>query len=76
MLYNMKYTSIIVLGFLNAFAFAVPITNDANVGRSIEKRALLTPAILAALAEIEAQTAAAVASELAAETAAILKLVG
>lgn len=26
MLYNMKYTSVVILGFLNAFALAVPIT--------------------------------------------------
>lgn len=77
MLYNMKYTSVIILGFLNALAFAVPTTPDASVERSIEERAsLLTPAQLASLAELEAQSAAAIASQLASLTASILTLVG
>lgn len=71
--YNTKPTSIIVLGLLSSIAFALPVTNDAKV---LDKRALLSPAQLASLASIEAATAAAVASQLAAETAAILKLVG
>ena len=44
--------------------------------KSIDKRALLDPPTLAAIALIEAQTAAAVAALLAAETAGILKIVG
>ena len=44
--------------------------------KSIDKRALLDPPTLAAIALIEAQTAAAVAALLAAETAGILKIIG
>lgn len=53
-----------------------PEAPTENAERSIEKRALLDPPTLAAIALIEAQTAAAVASLLAAETAGILKIVG
>ena len=44
--------------------------------KSIDKRALLDPPTLAAIAVIEAQAAAAIAALLAGETAAILKIVG
>ncbi|KAK0510752.1 hypothetical protein JMJ35_007184 [Cladonia borealis] len=73
MLYNVMYNSVIVLSCLNAFALGVP-TNSPE--KSIEKRALLDPPTLAAIALIEAQAAAAVAALLAGETAAILKIVG
>ena len=44
--------------------------------KSMDKRALVDPPTLAAIAVIEAQLAAAIAALLAGETAAILKIVG
>lgn len=57
-----------LLALLSTFAIAAPIT-DTDL---VEKRALLTPALLAAVAKLEAQTAAIVAAALAANTAAVL----
>ena len=61
-----------LLTLLSTFAIAAPIT-DTNLA---EKRALVTPAILAAIANLEAQTAAIVQTTLAANTAAVLKALG
>ena len=41
MLYNMKYTSVIILGFLNALAFAVPTTpGEWNSSQSLMKKGI------------------------------------
>ena len=61
-----------LLTLLSTFAIAAPIA-DTDL---VEKRALVTPAVLAAISKLEAQTAATVASTLAANTAAVLKLLG
>lgn len=43
MLYNMKITSVIALGFLNVLAFAAPITNgNFNFFHPVIKQALMT----------------------------------
>ena len=61
-----------LLTLLSTFAIAAPIA-DTNL---VEKRALLTPAVLAAVSQLEAQTAGSVASRLAANTASLLKILG
>ena len=61
-----------LFSLLSTFAIAAPITDT----KLVEKRALLTPAVLAAVSQLEAQTAASVASLLAANTASLLKILG
>lgn len=61
-----------LLTLLSTFAIAAPTANTDLV----EKRALVSPAVLAAISKLEAQTAAQIASLLAANTASVLQILG